>query len=107
MEQATNNLPDAATLKALSERGERIYADTIRAQVEPMRNGECIAIHLDTGAWEIARTDALASEKLRARVGKGLQMSRRIGPPVMDSLTERILASRAWQGLDGAAGGPK
>ena len=48
--------------------GDEIYDRDIRSQVEPQRNGEVVAIDLDTGAWEVDPDEITAAHRLEARL---------------------------------------
>lgn len=60
--------------------GEEIYERDIRAQVEPARNEEIIAIDLDTGAWEVDPDENTAANRLDARLPDSQIYVRRVGP---------------------------
>jgi hypothetical protein len=51
-----------------ARRGDEIYDRDVRAQVEPQRNGEIVAIDLDTGAWEVDPDQDTAADRLEARL---------------------------------------
>ena len=46
--------------------GDEIYDRTVRSQVEPARNGEVVAIDLDSGAWEVDPDEVSAAHRLEA-----------------------------------------
>jgi hypothetical protein len=46
--------------------GDEIYDHTVRSQVEPTRNGEVVAIDLDSGAWEVDPDEITAAHRLEA-----------------------------------------
>jgi hypothetical protein len=50
-----------------ARRGDEIYDRDVRSQVEPQRNGEIVAIDLDTGAWEVGPYQVTAAQRLKAR----------------------------------------
>jgi hypothetical protein len=56
--------------------------------LEPQRNGEIVAIHLDTEDYEIAQLSALARALLRARHAEGMIATMDIGP----GLSKQLLA---------------
>ena len=68
------------TKEEAGRRADEIYDRDIRAQVEPMRNGEIIAIDLDTGAWEIDPDENVASNRLDARLPDAQILVQRVGP---------------------------
>lgn len=47
---------------------DEIYNREIKALVEPGRNGEIVAIDLDTGAWEVDPDERAAADRLEARL---------------------------------------
>jgi len=49
------------------KRGDEIYDREVSPQVEPHRNGEIVAIDLDTGAWEVDPDEITAGHYLEAR----------------------------------------
>ncbi len=50
-----------------ARRGDEIYDRSVRAQVEPQRNGEIVAIDLDSGAWEVDPDEITAAHRLESR----------------------------------------
>ena len=50
----------------VARRGNEIYERDIRPQVEPTRNGDVVAIDLDTGTWEINLDQQTAADRLEA-----------------------------------------
>ncbi len=88
-----------ATLEELSARGEAIY-DTLRAQLEPAHERKFIAIHVDSGDYEIARTTVEAVRALRQRRPvDGRMFARKIGTEPEYGLAARILVSDSLGGL--------
>ncbi len=51
-----------------AQRGDEIYERDLRAQLEPQRNGEIVAIDLDTGDWEAGPDQETAADRLEARL---------------------------------------
>ena len=49
-----------------ARRGDEIYDQDVRAQVEPRHNGEIVAIDLDTAAWEVDPDEIAAARRLEA-----------------------------------------
>ena len=49
-----------------ARRGDEIYDRDVRANVEPERNGQVVAIDLDTGAWEVDPDEMTAAHRLEA-----------------------------------------
>ncbi len=62
-----------------ARRGEAIYDNTIRPQVEADNKGKYVAIDIETGAWEIDADENVASERLRARVPDAQIYMTRVG----------------------------
>lgn len=86
-------------LAELSERGMAIYEKNLKAVLEPQHDGEVVAVHLDTGEYEVAANSPVARRLLRARIPDGVIMTVNIGTaPVDDALSLRMR-----QGKVGAA----
>ncbi len=84
-----------ATLEELSARGLAIY-DTLRARLEPEHDREFIAIHVDSGDYEVARSTVEAVRALRQRrPADGRMFARKIGLEPEYGLAARILPSRS------------
>jgi hypothetical protein len=66
---------DVATKNALA-----FYRNHLQAQLEPARNGDNVAIHPDSGTYEIARGSGHAYRALRAKQPMGLIVVHKIGP---------------------------
>ncbi|MBV9848317.1 MAG: hypothetical protein JO250_01390 [Armatimonadetes bacterium] len=81
-------------LDRLSQIGRAIYEDKLKAILEPAYNGQVVAIHLDSGDYEVAKYSRPAWTALRARRPAGMMMVTDIGPAKIDSLAVRMLASR-------------
>lgn len=50
-----------------ARRGDEMYERNIRALVEPLHDGEFVAIDIDSGAYEVDEDDFTATERLLAR----------------------------------------
>ena len=61
-QQATYSAEEVAS------RGDEIYETQIRSQVETDHRGEIVAIDVDSGAFEIAKTALSAAERLLAKI---------------------------------------
>lgn len=83
----TSAIPSQEELERLSAKGRAIYDQTLKAVLEPRYNGQVVAIHLDTGNYEVAKNSPTASRALRARHPVGLMMVTDVGPARIDSLT--------------------
>ena len=81
-------------LEHLANKGQSIYDERIKPLVEPDYNGQFVAIHLDTGDYEVAQNSPTARFALRKRHSDGLIMTTDVGPAKIDSLTVRMLASQ-------------
>jgi hypothetical protein len=80
----------------LSRIGRAIYNGKLKAILEPLLNGQDVAIHLDTGDYEVAPRRARPQFTLRNRHPQGgMILLMKVGPPRPDDLlTLRIAASR-------------
>jgi hypothetical protein len=94
----TSAIPSQEEMEQLSARGHAIYDNTLKAILEPQYNGQEVAIHLDTGDYEVAKNSPHARRALRARRPEGLIMTTNIGPAKMDGLTLRMLGSQLLSG---------
>lgn len=88
---AAVDLMDDEVLDELAERGRKLYDEKIKPLVEPMHNGRYIAVHLDTGDYEVSRRETDAWRTLFSRHSDGLIMTTIIGPDQMDTLAYRML----------------
>lgn len=59
--------PRRYSAEETARRGDMIYEQAIRAQVEPEHVGEVVAIDIESGAWAIAEDALSAARALRAR----------------------------------------
>jgi hypothetical protein len=60
-------------------RGEAIFERDVRPPVETGREGEFVAIDIETGAYEVDRDELAASDRLMARAPNAQVWLRRIG----------------------------
>lgn len=72
-------------------RGAALYDERLQFDLEPNANGKYVAIHVDTGDYEIADWSGDAMRAMRTRHKKGLLFVRVIGPPTE---RERRMAAR-------------
>ncbi len=93
-------LPTEDEMEQLSAKGRAIYDQTLKAILEPQYNGQEVAIHLDSGDYEVAKNSPHARRALRARRSAGLIMTTNIGPPKIDGLTLRMLGSQLLSGAN-------
>jgi len=63
----------------------RIYNDKLRAILEPKHNGKLVAIHIETGDFEVARSSPQAWKALRKRQPAGQIDVIDIGPVAVDN----------------------
>ncbi len=67
-------------MKAVADKGERIYAETIEPLIDFERErGNFIVIDVDSGDYEIDKRDAEASRRLRERRPHGNLYGLRVG----------------------------
>ncbi len=76
-------------------RAQSLYDNRLRTILEPERDGEAVAIHPESGDYEVAPNWALARRALRARQPNGFIYSQFIGPV---SLAEWTLAQHVEGG---------
>jgi len=69
------------TPEEVTRRGDALYQETIRAQVEDQHPGEFILIDIDSGAYEVDADDMAAEARLYARRPDGVMYLLRIGSP--------------------------
>ncbi len=62
-----------------ARRGDAIYERNVRPQIETGREGEFVAIDIETGAYEVDTDELAASDRLVARVPNAQIWLRRIG----------------------------
>lgn len=91
-------LPEPDEIDALSRRAHAIYADRLQQELEPVHNGEFVAIHVDSADHAISRTSSGARFALRQRHPEGMIVTTKIGPLETDSVADRILAGQETSG---------
>ena len=62
-----------------ARRGEDVYEQRLRAQLEPGNDGKIVAIDVDTGEYEVAEKVLAASQRLLARLPDAQVWCIRIG----------------------------
>jgi len=90
-----HNDPDfEEKIKDIVPLGEQWYETKIRALVEPEFHNHYVAIHVDSGDYEVAKSTAEASRALTKRrpEAMGRMMTRRIGDELDYGLIARVLA---------------
>lgn len=86
--------PPQDELERLSAQGRAIYDEKLKTILEPHYNGQIVAIHPDSGDYEVARNSPHARKALRTRRPEGSIITTNIGPARMDSLTLRMIAGQ-------------
>ena len=82
-------------LDRLSHIGHAIYDEKLKAILEPEYNGQFVAIHLDTGDYEVGSRSSRPHFKLRDRHPEGgMIMVTDVGLADYDRLTMRMIASQ-------------
>jgi hypothetical protein len=86
-------------LEEVSRIGEAIYNERLRSFLEPQYNGQYVAVHLDTGDYEVGRGTSKPHFALRARHPDGMIMVRFIGIATDEDVPDRILEHDRLVGL--------
>jgi hypothetical protein len=63
----------------VGKRGEAIYIESLREQLEPEFDGQFIVIDVDSGDYEVDREDMAACLRLQARKPDALIWGTRVG----------------------------
>ena len=94
-----------ALLEELYQRGEAIYENQLKEQLEREHNGEYVVIHVDTGDYAVAKIFTLAHrEMMRRRLPKGRMYGRKIGlEPDNDSVARRVASAHALHRFENAS----
>lgn len=80
--------------EGIARRGDEIYEQQIRAQVEATHFGKVVAIDVNTGAWALAETVLAVVDSLRARVSNPETWIMRVGYRALSHLrSPRVDAS--------------
>ncbi|MGH3085730.1 MAG: hypothetical protein ACRDSJ_00250 [Rubrobacteraceae bacterium] len=82
------------TPEEVAERGERIYAQRIRGRVEPDEKGKFAIIDIETGDYEIDKSDLAATKRALAKRPDAVLYGIRIGYPTAYTLGGRFLANK-------------
>jgi len=75
----------------VADRGEQIYEQRIRDQVEPGEKGMFVVIDIETGDYEIYRSDLAATKRALARRPEAILYGVRIGYPTAYKLGGRFI----------------
>ena len=67
------------SIEEVCDRGERIYAERIKALVEPQENGRFIVIDIESGDYEIADLMSDASHCLKERRPDSVRFGAKVG----------------------------
>ena len=67
------------SIDEVCDRGERIYAERIKALVEPQENGRFIVIDIESGDYEIADLMSDASHCLKERRPDSVRFGAKVG----------------------------
>ena len=84
--------------EALTKRGLAIYEETLKPILEPAYDNKYVAIHVDTGDYEVADSTGDAMRAMRKRRTEGRLLMRRIGNEPEWGLAARIMAGRLAAG---------
>ncbi len=69
------------TAEEVTRRGREIYDTEIRQQLDPALRGHFLVVDIESGDYEVAERDLLASKRLLARKPGGVLYGLRIGYP--------------------------
>src|SRR5437763_835388 len=82
-------------LDALSRRGLAIYESRLKPLLEPVHNGETVAIHIESGDYAVAPARGQAMRAARRIHSKGPLVLMTVGPQPDYSLAARLFPRRA------------
>jgi hypothetical protein len=83
------------TKEEMSQRGQALYESSIRQQVEPENDGKIVAIDIETGAFEVANTVLIATNRLFDRLPEAQPWVIRIGHRAVYHFGSRSLAKKS------------
>ena len=75
----------------VAARGEAIYAQHIRANVEPQHQGKFLVLDIETGSYEIDEDDLAATKRALARRPGAVLYVLRIGYPTAYRIGARLV----------------
>lgn len=78
------------TPQEVENRGEKIYQQRIRAEVEPEHKGEFLVVDVETGEYEVDRSDLAATKRALARRPDAVLYGLRVGYPTAYRLGGRF-----------------
>ena len=70
-----------APTQSLAERGQQLYDQQIRPQVEDQHRGEFLVLHVESGDYEIAEDEMTAFQRAKAKHSDAQFYLLRIGYP--------------------------
>lgn len=82
------------TREEVGERGERIYEQEIKERVEPHEKGKFVIIDIETGEYEIDKSDLAATKRALAKRPEAVLYGVRVGYPTAYKLGGRSIARR-------------
>lgn len=86
-------------LDELHQRGEAIYENRLKIQLERDHDGEYVVIHVDTGDYAVAKLFTLAHHKMLAlNLPGGRLYGRKIGSQPDSDFVARIVAAGSIAG---------
>jgi hypothetical protein len=74
-------IPAAQHSEDLAQRGQELYDQRIRAQVEEVHHGEFLVLHVETGDYEIDASELAALRRAKAKHPDAQFYLLRIGHP--------------------------
>jgi hypothetical protein len=77
------------------ERGERLYRERLRCILEPDHNGECVAIDVESGDYEVDPSALAALDRARVRRPSGRFFLGRVGQDAFVRIGARSMGPRS------------
>jgi len=72
------------SLEEISRRGDLLYEQEVEPRATPGQHGQVVAIDVDSGDFEIADDEVIASDRLRVRRPNAQIWYRRVGYPYLN-----------------------
>ena len=82
--------PATLSSEEIAARGQRIYEERVRGEVEENHTGDFVVIDIDSGDYEVDRKDIDASMRLRQRHPRAITFGLRVGFPAAYRLGGRF-----------------
>jgi hypothetical protein len=82
--------PTTLSSEEIAARGQRIYEERVRSEVEGAHHGEFVVIDIDSGDYEVDSKDIDASIRLRERHPGAVTFGLRVGFPAAYRLGGRF-----------------